>query len=81
MKKTKLDTVEKLIRNYGLRPNRASTCCPIGLDHTEDDDDDDDDDDEPLDLGGSSGGLALPLLLNGDAFEDAFEFEAAERFE
>lgn len=38
-----------------LRPNNASTCCPIGFDHT--DVDEDDDDDDPLERGGKSGGF------------------------
>lgn len=65
-----------------LRPNNASTCWPIGFDHT--DDDDDVDDDEPLERGGKSGGFWLPLLLSTVIFvAPPLEFDppCADRFE
>lgn len=78
----------KIIRNvrersFVLRPNNASTCCPIGFDHT-DVDDDDDDDDEPLERGGKSGGIMLPLLLSiaAPVAPPAAEFDVcADRFD
>lgn len=62
-----------------LRPNSASTCCPIGFDHTDEDDDDDAvDDDETLERGGNSGGIPFVLF---SADNGAPEISAAERFE
>lgn len=65
-----------------LRPNNASTCCPIGFDHTDVDADDEDDDDEPLERGGKSGGFMLPLLLSTVIFVAPPEFDpCVDRFE